>query len=147
MERTFIMIKPDGIKRRLAGEIISRFEKKGFYLVQSKVCIPTKDILVSHYAAHVNKPFFNGLVEFMTSGQVMCMVWEGVNAVKRARDLIGATNSDAAAIGTIRADFAMSIDKNIIHGSDSVESAENEIKIWFGEEVKPVIHFDKDNLY
>lgn len=147
MEKTFILIKPDGVKRRLVGEIISKLEKKGLYFVQSKVCVPTREILSKHYEAHAEKSFFKDLVEFMMSGQVVCMIWEGKNAVKRVRDLMGATDCDKAAIGTIRSEYAMSIDKNIIHGSDSAEAADKEIKIWFGNDVPSIIHFDKDLLY
>lgn len=147
MEKTFVIIKPDGVKRRLVGEIISRFEKKGLYLVQTKVCIPTDEILAKHYAAHAGKKFFKDLVEFMKSGQVVCMVWEGTNVVKTVRDLMGATNSDNAMRGTIRGDFAMSICNNIVHGSDSVEAANNEIKIWFGDDIPTIKHFDRDIIY
>lgn len=147
MERTFVMVKPDGVKRRLVGKILSRFEEKGLYLVQTKVCIPTNEILENHYEALSSKPFFKGLVSFMKSGQVVPMVFEGADAVKVARDLIGSTNPSDAARGTIRGDFAMQVGRNVIHGADSVESAKREIQIWFGENVPSVLHFDKDNLY
>lgn len=141
------MIKPDGVKKRLVGEIISRFEKKGLYLVQSKVCIPTDAILKEHYAALAEKPFFKGLVEYVRSGHVVPMVWEGVNAVKVARDLMGATDPNAAARGTIRGDFAIHVSRNVIHGADSVESANREIGIWFGEDIPSISHFDEKLFY
>lgn len=147
MERTFIMVKNDGVKRRLVGEIISRFEKKGLYLVQSKVCIPTMETLELHYAEHVSKPFFKGMATAMASSQVVPMIWEGVDAVAIARRTIGLTKPVEAAQGSIRGDFAMCVGKNIVHGSDSVEAANREIKIWFGEDVKDIIHFDKDVIY
>lgn len=146
MERTFVMIKPDGVARRLVGEIISRFEKKGLYLVQTKVLIPTAEILRDHYAALSEKPFFNSLVEYMQSGQVVPMVFEGENAVAVARNIIGATNPLAAGSGTIRGDYGMCIGKNVIHGADSVESAKREISIWFGK-VADVKHFDSKIIY
>lgn len=147
MERTFVMVKPDGVKKRLIGEIISRFERKGLYLVQSKVLIPTEDILKKHYDGLKDKPFFKDLIEGMKVGQVVPMIWEGSNAVKVARDLIGATNPLSAAIGTIRGDFANFLSKNVIHGADSIESAKREIEIWFGNEIADVIHFDRELYY
>lgn len=147
MERTFIMVKPDGVKKRIVGEIISRFEKKGLYLVQSRVLTPDEEILRKHYAALSDKPFFGELVEFMQTGQVVPMVWEGTDAVKVARSLIGATNPLESLPGTIRGDFGIFFTKNVIHGADSIESANREIEIWFGQDVKPVIHFDKDLYY
>lgn len=146
-ERTFVMVKPDGVQKRLIGEIISRFERKGLYLVQSKVVIPTEAILREHYAALSDKSFFNDLIKGMQTGQVVPMVWEGLNAVKVARDLMGATNPMGAGVGTIRGDYGMFTGKNVIHGADSVDSAEREIKIWFGEDVPTVIHFDRIFYY
>lgn len=147
MERTFIMIKPDGIRRRIIGEIISRFERKGLYLVQSKIIIPTRDLLEEHYSMLKNQVFFNELVEYMQSGQVMPMVWEGKNAVNVARTLIGVTNPQNAAPGTIRGDYGITVGKNSIHGSDSLESAEKEIELWFGKDLPSVINFDKEIYY
>lgn len=147
MERTFVMIKNDGIKRRLAGEIIGRFEQKGLYLVQAKICTPTDAVLREHYAEHVDKPFFKGMAGRMAESQVFPMVWEGKSAVAVVRKLIGATNPHDADNGTIRGDFGMCVGCNIIHGADSVESATREIKIWFGENVPAVQHFDEDVVY
>jgi len=146
-ERTFVMIKPDGVQKRLVGEIITRFERKGLYLVQSKVLIPSESILKEHYAALSDKPFFNDLVSGMQKGQVVPMVWEGTNAVQVARDLMGATSPMNAGPGTIRGDYGMFVGKNVIHGADSVESAVREIKIWFGDEIPEVIHFDREFYY
>lgn len=147
MERTFVMVKGDGVRRRLVGKIIARFEEKGLYLRQSKVCIPTEAVLREHYAEHVSKPFFKGMAEAMTATQVVPMVWEGANAVAVARKLIGATKPMEAANGSIRGDYAVDVGKNIVHGADSVESAEREIKIWFGEDVPEIVHFDKSVIY
>ncbi|ELA42036.1 uncharacterized protein VICG_00883 [Vittaforma corneae ATCC 50505] len=148
MERTFVIVKPDGVKKRLVGEIISRFEKKGLYLVQAKVLIPTEDILREHYAALKHKvEIFNELIEYMQTGQVVAMVWEGDNAVKIVRDLIGVTNPLQAAIGTIRGDYGLYIGKNVIHGTDEVENVEREVELWFGKDVPAIIHFDRDLYY
>lgn len=147
MERTFVMVKNDAVKRRLIGNIISRFEAKGLYLVQAKVCVPSMDKLREHYAEHVNKPFFKGMAEYMATSQVFMMVWEGQSAVKVARSLIGPTNPVDSPSGTIRGDYGISVGKNVIHGADSVDAAKREIKIWFGEELQDVVHFDKDLLY
>lgn len=141
------MVKPDGVKKRLVGEIISRFEKKGLYLVQLRVLIPTSDILKEHYAPLASRPFFNELILYMQTGQVVAMILEGDNAVKIARDMIGDTNPLQAAIGTIRGDYGIYVGKNVVHGSDSIESAEREIGIWFGKDISAVIHFDKDLYY
>ncbi|KAG9139452.1 hypothetical protein Leryth_020689 [Lithospermum erythrorhizon] len=133
MEHTFIMIKPDGVQRGLVGEIISRFEKKGFSLKGLKFLTVERSFAESHYADLSSKPFFNGLVEYIVSGPVVAMVWEGKSVVSTGRTIIGATNPLASAPGTIRGDFAIDIGRNIIHGSDSVESARKEIALWFPE--------------
>lgn len=146
MERTFVMVKPDGVKRRLVGEVISRFERKGLYLVNIRMCVPTEEVLKKHYAALAGKPFFKGLIEYMKSGHVVPMVWEGANAVKAARDLMGSTDPNQAARGTIRGDLAIHIGRNVVHGADSVESAEREIGIWFGD-VPSILHFDEKLFY
>ncbi|KAF1877251.1 hypothetical protein Lal_00012022 [Lupinus albus] len=126
-EQTFIMIKPDGVQRGLIGEIISRFEKKGFYLKGLKLVTVERAFAEKHYADLSSKPFFNGLVEYIISGPVVAMIWEGKNVVK----IIGATNPSQSEPGTIRGDFAVEIGRNVIHGSDSVESATKEIALWF----------------
>ncbi|RPF58028.1 nucleoside-diphosphate kinase [Abyssicoccus albus] len=131
MEKTFVMIKPDGVQRRLIGEITSRFEKKGLNIVKAELLQATEDIAKEHYGEHSDKPFFGELVEFITSGPVFAMILSGENAVSVARTLIGETNPASSQPGTIRGDYGLTVGKNIIHGSDAVESAEREISIWF----------------
>lgn len=131
MERTFIAIKPDAVQRGLIGEIISRFEKKGFKLVGLKLMQVTREQAETHYAEHREKPFFGGLVDFITAGPVVAMAWEGDNVVATARKMMGATNPADAAPGTIRGDFSVDLGRNVIHGSDSVASAERELGIFF----------------
>ncbi|KAI3676800.1 hypothetical protein L1987_86413 [Smallanthus sonchifolius] len=135
MEQTFIMIKPDGVQRGLVGEIIGRFEKKGFSLKGLKLLTVDQAFAEKHYADLSSKPFFNGLVEYIVSGPVVAMVWEGKNVVTTGRKIIGATNPAESAPGTIRGDFAIDIGRNVIHGSDAVESAKKEIGLWFPEGV------------
>ncbi|KXJ26469.1 Nucleoside diphosphate kinase B [Exaiptasia diaphana] len=130
-ERTFIMVKPDGVQRGLVGEIIKRFEQKGFKLVAMKFVHPSEEHLKKHYADLSKLPFFPGLVRFMSSGPVVAMVWEGVGVVKTGRVMLGETNPADSKPGTIRGDFCVHIGRNIIHGSDSVESADKEINLWF----------------
>ncbi|MBW4575376.1 MAG: nucleoside-diphosphate kinase [Aphanothece sp. CMT-3BRIN-NPC111] len=134
MERTFLAIKPDGVQRKLAGEIIRRFETKGFTLIGLKLMQVSRELAEQHYDVHREKPFFAGLVEFITSGPVVVMVWEGDGVVAAARTIIGATNPLSAAPGTIRGDYGVSIGRNLIHGSDAVETAQREISLWFKEE-------------
>ncbi|WP_391121726.1 MULTISPECIES: nucleoside-diphosphate kinase [unclassified Psychrobacillus] len=134
MEKTFLMVKPDGVQRNLIGEIVNRFEKKGYQLVGAKLMqIPT-ELAEEHYGEHKERPFFGELVEFITSGPVFAMVWEGENVISTARLMMGATNPKESAPGTIRGDFAVTVGKNIIHGSDSLESAEREIGLFFKQE-------------
>ena len=132
MERTFLMIKPDGVQRKLVGEIIGRFEQKGFTLVNLKLINPTREMAEAHYEVHRGKPFFDGVVSFIASGPVVAMVWEGDNVVELSRKLMGATKPVDSLPGTIRGDYANTIEQNLIHGSDSPENAETEIAIWFG---------------
>ncbi len=134
MERTFVAIKPDAVQRGLVGEIISRFEKKGFKIVGLKIIQPSKDLATRHYEEHIGKPFFENLVRFITSSPVVAMVIEGKNAVDLSRKIMGATNPIDADCGSIRADYAHTMERNIIHGSDSVESAKREIANWFTED-------------
>ncbi len=134
MERTFIAIKPDGVQRGLVGEIICRFETKGFTLVGLKFMTVSRELAQQHYDVHREKPFFGGLVEFITSAPVAAMVWEGDGVVASARKMIGATNPLTAEPGTIRGDFGVSIGRNLIHGSDAVETALSEISLWFKED-------------
>ena len=130
-ERTFIAIKPDGVQRGLISEIIGRFERKGFKLVGLKQLIPSKELAQQHYGVHKDRPFFGDLVEFISSGPVIAMVWEGEGVILNARKLIGATKPLEAEPGTIRGDLAIDIGRNIIHGSDGSETASFEINLWF----------------
>ncbi len=134
MERTFLAVKPDGVQRQLVGEIISRYEAKGFKLVGLKLLQPTRELAEKHYAVHKERPFFAGLVDFITSGPLVAMVWEGDGVVASARKIIGATNPLTAESGTIRGDYGASIGRNIIHGSDAIETAQTEIALWFQPE-------------
>jgi len=136
-ERTFIMVKPDGVQRGLVGKIIKRFEEKGFKLVALKFSWPSEELLKKHYAELAGRPFFPGLVKYMSSGPVVPMVWEGLNVVKTGRFMLGATDPKDSNPGTIRGDLCIQVGRNIIHGSDSVESAKKEIDLWF--ESKEVI--------
>ncbi len=135
MERTYIMIKPDGVQRGLIGEIIGRFEKKGFKLIGLKIQNASRELLERHYADLSTKKFFPGLISYMSSGPVCCMVWEGAGAVKTGRVMLGATRPAESAPGTIRGDLCIDVGRNICHGSDAVESAEAEIALWFPEGV------------
>ncbi|WAA10560.1 nucleoside-diphosphate kinase [Fervidibacillus albus] len=134
MEKTFLMVKPDGVQRNLIGEIVSRFERKGFQLVGAKLMHITPELAEKHYAEHKGKPFFNELISYITSGPVFAMVWQGENVIRAARKMMGATNPIDADPGTVRGDFALTVGKNIIHGSDSAESAKREISLFFQEE-------------
>jgi len=133
MEKTFLMVKPDGVQRELIGEIVSRFEKKGFQLIGAKLMNIPNELAEEHYGEHKERPFFGELVEFITSGPVFAMVWQGENVIATARQMMGATNPKDAAPGTIRGDFGVTVGKNIIHGSDSPESAKREIGLFFNE--------------
>ncbi|NXN09902.1 NDK kinase, partial [Indicator maculatus] len=133
-ERTFIAIKPDGVQRGLVGDIIKRFEQKGFKLVAMKLIHASEDLLREHYIDLQDRPFYEGLVQYMHSGPVVAMVWEGLNVVKTGRVMLGETNPFDSKPGTIRGDFCIQVGRNIIHGSDSVESAETEINLWFTPE-------------
>ena len=134
IERTLSIIKPDAVGKNLIGKIISRFEENNLYLVAGKLVHLSDEMASGFYAEHEGKPFFNDLKKFMTSGPVFVQVLEGENAVQKNRDLMGSTNPKEAALGTIRADFANSIDANAVHGSDSVESAKREIEYFFNTE-------------
>jgi len=131
MERTFVMLKPDGVQRGLAGEVVGRLEKKGLRLAAARLLWIDRDLAERHYAAHVDKPFFEDLVRFITSGPVLAMVWEAEGAIDLVRGLMGPTNAAVAPPGTIRGDLALSIEKNIVHGSDSLEAAAREIALFF----------------
>lgn len=131
MERTFVMIKPDGVSRGLVGEIIGRIEKKGFKILEAKLISADLETVKLHYAEHSEKPFFQELVDFIMEGKVMAMVVEGENVISIIRLMVGDKNPQLAQPGTIRGDFAYSTTRNIIHASDSLESAKREINIWF----------------
>lgn len=143
MEKSFLMVKPDGVQRNLVGEIVSRFEKKGFKLVGAKLMQISKDLAEEHYGEHKERPFFGELVEFITSGPVFAMVWEGEDVIKTARHMMGATNPSEADSGTIRGDYGVTVGKNVIHGSDSKESAEREINLFFNE--REILSYNKQD--
>ncbi len=134
MERTYLMVKPDGVQRGLVGEIMSRFEKKGLKLVAAKLMTISKETAETHYAEHKGKKFFPSLIAYITSGPVFAMVWEGEGAVQVCRNMMGKTNPQESAPGTIRGDYCLVTGLNIIHGSDSPESAAREISIFFKPE-------------
>jgi nucleoside-diphosphate kinase len=141
------MIKPDGVQRGLVGEIIKRFEQKGFILVAMKLTAPGKEHLEKHYADLKDKKFFLSLITYMTSGPVVAMVWEGKGAVLEGRKMLGATMPSESAMGTIRGDYAVEVGRNICHGSDSVESANHEIELWFPEGVSEWTSCSKTWVY
>lgn len=142
MEKTFIMLKPDAVQRNLAGEIISKLEKKGLKLVALKMLLLNNELAERHYGEHLGKPFFQSLVDFITSGPVIAMVWEGENAIQAARKMMGSTDPQKAEPGTIRGDYALFTGNNIIHGSDSPQSAVREIEIFFAP--SEIISYRKD---
>ncbi|MBC5637070.1 nucleoside-diphosphate kinase [Ornithinibacillus sp. BX22] len=133
MEKTFLMVKPDGVQRNLVGEIVNRFERKGFKLVGAKLMQISEELASEHYGEHKERPFFGELVEFITSGPVFAMVWEGEKVISTAREMMGKTNPAEALPGTVRGDFGVTVGKNVIHGSDSPESAEREINLFFNQ--------------
>ncbi len=134
MERTFIMVKPNGVARGLVGEIVARFERRGFRLVALKALRIDRALAERHYAEHMGKSFFEPLVAFITSGPVVAMVWEGREAIRVVRAMMGVTDSADAAPGTIRGDFSLSKEENVVHGSDGPESAAREIALFFGDD-------------
>lgn len=143
MERTFVMIKPDGVQRRLIGGIISRFEKKEMKIVGMKFIHPSKEMAEKHYEIHKNKPFYEGLIRHLLSGPVVVMVLEGEKAIQLVRKMIGETDPKNAPPGTIRGDYAQQISRNIIHASDSKETAEFEINLWFDD--KEIVEYERTN--
>uniref|UniRef100_A0A8C2X2H4 Nucleoside diphosphate kinase n=1 Tax=Cyclopterus lumpus TaxID=8103 RepID=A0A8C2X2H4_CYCLU len=132
-ERTLVAVKPDGVQRRLVGEIMRRFENRGFKLVALKLVQASEDLLRKHYWDLRSKPFFRGLMSYMSEGPMVVMVWEGLDVIKTARNMLGENNPADSLPGTIRGDFCVEVGRNVIHGSDSVESAEKEISLWFGQ--------------
>lgn len=143
MEKTFLMVKPDGVQRNLVGEIVRKFEAKGFKLVGAKLMNVSNELAQNHYGEHKEKPFFGELVDFITSGPVFAMVWEGENVISTARLIMGKTNPQEALPGTIRGDFGLTVGKNVIHGSDSKESAEREINLFFNE--NEILSYEKQD--
>ena len=134
MERTFVMVKPDGVQRGLVGEIIARLERRGLRLVGAKFMAVSQELAETHYAIHQGKPFYEGLIAYITSAPVMAMVWEGSNAVAAVRQTMGATRPTKAAPGSVRHDFGLEVGRNLTHASDSVENGKSEIALWFREE-------------
>lgn len=131
MELTFILVKPDGVQRKIVGKIVSKFEKKGFELVAINIGKAPLQAAKEHYEEHAEKPFYRDLVNFLTSGQVVIMVWRGENVIKISRQMIGSNIPEDRLPGTIRGEYSSSLRENVIHGSDNIESSEREIKIWF----------------
>ncbi len=131
MERTLILVKPDGVQRGLIGEIIARFERRGLKLIGMKFIQMSEDLALQHYAVHEGRPFFEGLVAYITSGPVVAMAWEGNEAILAARNTIGATKPVEAAAGTIRGDLGMEVGRNLVHGSDSPENGIKEVDLFF----------------
>ncbi len=134
MEQTFVLVKPDGVQRGLIGEVIARLERRGLKLVGAKFLQVSRKLAEEHYAVHKGKPFYEGLINYITSAPVMAMVWEGPNAVAVVRQTMGATRPYEAAPGTIRHDFGLTVSRNLTHASDSVENAIAEITLWFKPE-------------
>lgn len=133
MEKTLVLVKPDGVKKRICGEIIARFERKGLSIDAIKMMETSRDLAEQHYAEHKGKGFFEDLISFITSGPVLAMIISGNNAVAAVRQINGATNPLEAVPGSIRGDYAVSIDENVVHASDSVGAAEREVALWFPE--------------
>lgn len=134
MERTLVLIKPDGVQRGLIGEVTSRLERRGLRLVAAKFMQVGRELAETHYAIHKGKPFYDGLIAYITSAPVMAMVWEGPNAVVAVRQTMGATRPTEAAPGSVRHDFALEVGRNLTHASDSVENGESEAALWFRKE-------------
>ncbi|MBR6088575.1 MAG: nucleoside-diphosphate kinase [Anaerolineaceae bacterium] len=141
MEKTFVCVKPDGVQRGLIGEVVKRFESRGLVLCAAKFMQVSKELAAKHYAEHEGKPFYEGLISYITSGPVFAMVWAGDDVVKAVRQTVGATRPTEAAPGTIRYDFAAKMDRNLIHASDAVATAEREIALWFKPE--EIVDWDK----
>ena len=134
MERSLVLVKPDGVQRGLIGEVIARFERRGLRLVGAKFMQVSLDLAKQHYAEHEGKPFYDGLIAYITSAPVMAMVWEGPNAVAAIRQTMGATRPTEAAPGSLRHDFALEVGRNMTHASDTVENGEKEVALWFKKE-------------
>ena len=144
-QRTLVLIKPDAVQRGLIGEIIKRFENRGLQLIAMNLKIVDKEFAETHYAAHVGKPFYKGLIKYITASPIIAMVWEGSNAIEAVRQTIGATNPIEASPGTIRHDLSIITSRNLVHASDSIETAEKEIALWFdAEEIYPWTRLHED---
>ena len=143
MERTFVMIKPDGVQRRLIGKILQRFEQAGLKIVAMKFLKVSHELAEKHYEVHKDKPFYESLIKYITSGPVVAMVIEGQNAIERVRKMVGTTDPQKAEPGTIRGDFCQHIGRNVIHASDGKETAEKEISLWFSED--EIISYSMDD--
>lgn len=141
MDKTFLMVKPDGVQRQIIGDVVNRFERKGLQLVAAKLMMVSVELAEKHYGEHKGKPFYEDLLKFITSGPVFAMVWQGENVVEITRKLIGKTNPMDAEPGTIRGDYCLYVSKNIIHGSDSLESAKREIALFFQE--NEIVEYEK----
>lgn len=133
MERTLVIVKPDGVRRHLVGEVIRRFESRGLKILGLRLEQASETIVKKHYVEHIDKPFYGALVGYLTSGPIVVMALEGPNAIKAVRATMGVTNPAESAPGTIRGDFALSIEENIVHGSADEQSAEKELQLWFPE--------------
>jgi nucleoside-diphosphate kinase len=131
MERSLVLVKPDGVQRGLIGEVLGRLERRGLRLVAAKFIQVKRELAETHYAIHKGKPFYDGLIKYITSAPVMAMVWEGPNAVAAIRQTMGATRPTEAAPGSIRHDFALEVGRNLTHASDTVENGEKEVSLWF----------------
>ena len=142
MERTLILVKPDGVQRALVGQIVTRFEDRGLKLVGLKLLQMSEELAARHYAIHKGKPFYDSLIKYIVSAPVVAMVWEGAEAVAVARSAMGATNPDEAAPGTIRGDFGVEIGRNLVHGSDSPANAAGEVALFFQPE--ELVGWDRD---
>lgn len=140
-ERTLVLVKPDGVQRGLAGEVISRLERRGLKLVAMKLMQVSDELARQHYGEHIDRPFFGGLVGFITSSPIVAMVWEANNAVEIVRNTMGQTNPVSSPAGTIRGDLGMDIGRNLVHGSDSPESAEREVSLFFRPE--EILSYDR----
>ncbi len=143
MEQTLVLIKPDGVQRGLIGQIITRLERRGLKLMGMKFMQVSNELASTHYEAHVGKPFYEGLVSYITSSPIVAMVWEGKDAIQIVRTTMGATNAATAAPGTIRGDFAVEIGRNLVHGSDGVESAAREVSLFF--EADELVNWKREN--
>jgi nucleoside-diphosphate kinase len=142
VERTLVLIKPDGVQRGLVGEVVGRFERRGLHLVALKLTLVKRELAERHYAEHRGRPFFEAVIEFITSSPLVAMVWEGPNVVSMVRSMMGPTNPATAPAGTIRGDFGIDIGENVVHGSDSPARAEQEIALFFGDE--EMISWERD---